>query len=135
VYTVKKTYKHSGVLYLKKRIEVGKRPFSSCSQPLQNKSKPPNIPPFWTSLFFPSTLFVRFWGLIGRDWVSVVPLSPCKLAYIGFQFAFVLGQKIVVNSSRGDLFRREFSALRLNAAQNLQVQSFKLTFQYPSLHG
>jgi len=112
VYTVSKTYKHSGVLYLKKRIEVGKRPFSSCPQPLQNKSKPPNIPTFWTSLFFPSTLFVGFRELIGRDWVSVVPLSPCKMAYIGFQFAFVLGQKIVVNSSRGDLFSREFSALR-----------------------
>lgn len=111
MYTVRKTYKHSGVLYLKKRIEVGKRPFSSCSQPLQNKSKPPNIPPFWTSLFLSSTLVVRFRELIGRDWVSVA-FKPCKMAYIGFQFAFVLGQKIVVNISRGDLFRREFSALR-----------------------
>ena len=112
MYTVSKTYKHSGVLYLKKRIEVGKRPFSSRSQPLQSKSKPLNMPPFWTSLSFSSTLFVRFRELIGRDWVSVVPLSPCKMAYMGFQFAFVLGQKIVVNSSRGNLFWRKFSTSR-----------------------
>lgn len=112
MYTVSKTYKHSGVLYLKKRIEADKCPFSSRCPPVENKSKLPNILPFWSLLFFPSTLCVRFRELIGRDWVSVVPLSPCKMAYTGFQFAFVLGQKIVVNSSRVYVFWREFSVSR-----------------------
>ena len=112
MYTVSKTYKHSGVLYLKKRIGLVNVHLALVLNRYRTKFKQPNIPPFWTSLFFPSTLFVRFRELIAQDWVSVVPLSPCKMAYIGFQFAFVLGQKIVVNSSGGDLFRREFSASR-----------------------
>ena len=71
-----------------------------------NKSKQTNISPFRILLFFPLRLFKRFRELIGHDLVSVVLLSPHKTAHTAFQFGFVLGQRIVVNSSRGDLFRR-----------------------------